>query len=97
MPTKDQLLREAAEKESLAAAFMRYARALPQAFEGLPAGPGDCAPFWTGPAAERFLTQALRSRREVAELAEACLATAENLRRRAGRLREEAARVPDPA
>jgi uncharacterized protein YukE len=94
MPTRDQLLRAAAEKESLAAMFTRYARALPEALEGIPAGQGDHAAFWTGPAAERYLAQALRVRRELAELADACLETAENLRRRARRLRQDAAEVP---
>ncbi|MEV0614164.1 hypothetical protein AB0I81_12640 [Nonomuraea sp. NPDC050404] len=97
MPTRDQLLREAGEKESLAATFTRYARSLPEAFEGIPAAQGDHAAFWTGPAAERYLTQALRLRRELAELADSCLATAENLRRRARRLRQDAAEVPELA
>ncbi|MCF6472364.1 hypothetical protein FAF44_28805 [Nonomuraea sp. MG754425] len=96
MPTRDQLLRAAADKESLAAAFQRYARALPEAFEGIPSGPVECEPYWRGPAAQRYLTQVLRLRRELDDLEDACLATAENLRRRARRLREDAARAPGP-
>ncbi|WP_326628032.1 hypothetical protein OIE67_33555 [Nonomuraea fuscirosea] len=91
MLTKHQLLRDAAEKESLAAAFTRYARGLAEAFDGIPVEPGDCEPYWTGPAAQRFLTRARSLRRELGELEDSCLATAENLRDRAGRLREEAA------
>ncbi|MEV4172809.1 MULTISPECIES: hypothetical protein [unclassified Nonomuraea] len=91
MHNRHQLLREAAEKESLAAAFTRYARGLSDAFEGIPTRPGDCASYWTGPAAQRFLTQVLRLRREMDDLEDSCLSTAENLRRRARRLREEAA------
>ncbi|GAA2205403.1 hypothetical protein GCM10009850_008610 [Nonomuraea monospora] len=97
MPTKDQLLREAADKEALAVTFLRYARALPDTFEGIPSRPADCEPFWRGPAAQRFLTQILRLRRELDDLEDDCLATAESLRRRARRLREQAAQVPDPA
>ncbi|MGW0486493.1 hypothetical protein [Nonomuraea sp. NPDC003214] len=96
MPVKHQLLREAAEKEALASTFVRYARTLADTFDGIPAKPGDSEPFWKGQAAERYLTHAARLRRELAELENSCLATAENLRRRAKQLREDAARVPDP-
>ncbi|MEV4806324.1 hypothetical protein AB0K18_40550 [Nonomuraea sp. NPDC049421] len=97
MATKHQLLREAADKESLAAAFMRYARGLAGAFDGIPARPGDCESYWTGPAAQRYLTQVVRLRREVADLEDSCLATADNLRRRAASLRAAAAAiVTDP-
>jgi uncharacterized protein YukE len=97
MPIKHQLLREAAEKEALASTFMRHARTLANAFEGIPSKPGDSESFWKGPAAERYLANAVRLRREMNELESSCLATAENLRRRAKQLREEAAQVPDPA
>ncbi|MBB6554056.1 hypothetical protein [Nonomuraea rubra] len=97
MPTKDQLLREAADKEALAVTFLRYARALPEALEDLPSRPGDYEPFWRGPAAQRFITQVLRLRRELDDLEDDCLATAESLRRRARRLREQAAQVAGPA
>ncbi|MEV4225360.1 hypothetical protein [Nonomuraea sp. NPDC049725] len=96
MPVKHQLLREAAEKEALASTLVRYARTLADTFDGIPAKPGDSKPFWEGQAAERYLTHAARLRRELAELENSCLATAENLRRRAKQLREDAARVPDP-
>lgn len=76
MPTKDQLLREAADKEALAVTFLRYARALPEALEDLPSRPGDYEPFWRGPAAQRFITQVLRLRRELDDLEDDCLATA---------------------
>ncbi|MFC5823904.1 hypothetical protein [Nonomuraea insulae] len=91
MPTRPELLREAAEKETLAAAFMRYARGLSDVFAGIPSKPADVGPYWMGPAAQRYLTQALRLRHEMDELEDSCVATAENLRHRAGRLREEAA------
>ncbi|AQZ65416.1 unnamed protein product [[Actinomadura] parvosata subsp. kistnae] len=97
MPTRDQLLREAADKEALAVTFLRYARALPEALEGLPARPSDHETFWRGPAAQRFVTQVIRLRGELDDLEDACLATAESLRRRARRLREQAAQVAGPA
>ncbi|MEU4573625.1 hypothetical protein [Nonomuraea sp. NPDC023979] len=96
MPVKHQLLREAAEKETLASTFTRYAKTLAETFDGIPAKPGDSESFWKGPAAERYLTQTARLRRELAELENSCLATAENLRRRAKQLRDDAASVPDP-
>ncbi|GAA3674813.1 hypothetical protein GCM10022224_043880 [Nonomuraea antimicrobica] len=99
MHDRHRLLREAAEKESLAAAFTRYARGLPDAFDGIPTRPSDCEFFWRGLAAQRFLTQVLRLRREMDDLADSCLATAENLRRRARLLREQAVseQVPEQA
>ncbi|QFY12918.1 hypothetical protein GBF35_45870 [Nonomuraea phyllanthi] len=97
MPVKHQLLREAAEKEALASTFTTYARTLADAFDGIPSRPGDSEPFWKGPAAERYLATAVRLRRDMNELESSCLATAENLRRRAEQLRKEAAQVPDPA
>ncbi|TMR91027.1 hypothetical protein [Nonomuraea basaltis] len=96
MPVRHQLLREAAEKEALATTFTRYARNLADTFEGVPSKPSDSESFWKGPAAERYLAHAVRLRRELGELESSCLATAENLRRRAKQLRMEAAQVPDP-
>ncbi|MFB4283156.1 hypothetical protein ACBJ59_48195 [Nonomuraea sp. MTCD27] len=97
MPTRDQLLREAAEKESLASTFAGCARSLAETFDGIPARPSDSDPFWKGAAADRYLADAVRLRREMADLESSCLATAEALRRRAEQLRKEAAQVPDPA
>lgn len=96
MPVKHQLLREAAEKEALASTFTRYARFLAHTFDGIPMAPGASESFWKGPAAELYLAHATRLRREMADLENSCLATAENLRHRAKQLREEAAQVPDP-
>lgn len=97
MPLRHELLREAAEKEALASTFATYARTLTGACDGIPSRPGETGSFWKGPAADRFLADAIRLRRELRELESSCLATAENLRRRAERLREAAAQVPDPA
>lgn len=94
MPVKDQLLREASEKEALAATFTRYAKSLAETFEDVPPKPGDTEPFWKGPAAERYLTDAARLRREMTELEDSCLATADSLRRSAERLRRAAAELP---
>ncbi|PZG00036.1 hypothetical protein, partial [Nonomuraea aridisoli] len=80
MREKHELLREAADKESLAAALTRYAKALSDAFEGLPSRPEEYTPFWTGPSADRHLARSLRIRREIADLSESCLTTAETLR-----------------
>lgn len=96
MPIRHQLLREAAEKEALASTFMRYAKTLADTFEGIPSKAIESETFWKGPAAERYLSNAVRLRREMSELESSCLATAENLRRRARQLRAEAAQVPDP-
>ncbi|MBF8190999.1 hypothetical protein ITP53_35890 [Nonomuraea sp. K274] len=96
MPVRHRLLREAASKEALAATFTRYARGLADAFTGIPLRPADSDPYWTGPSAERYLAQAASLRRELGDLEDACLATAENLLRRARRLREEAAQTPGP-
>ncbi|WP_101789164.1 hypothetical protein [Nonomuraea indica] len=96
MPVRHQLLREAAEKEALASTFIRYARTLADTFNGIPSKPSDSEPLWKGPASERYLANAVRLRREMSELENSCLSTAENLRRRARQLREEAAQVPDP-
>jgi len=96
MPVRHQLLREAAEKEALATTFARYARTLPDAFASIPSKPSQSVPFWKGPAAERYLAHAVRLEREMRELESSCLATADNLRRRAQQLRTEAAHVPDP-
>ncbi|WP_113705651.1 hypothetical protein [Nonomuraea lactucae] len=96
MPIRHQLLREAAEKEALASTFTRYAKTLADAFNGIPEKPSDSEPFWKGPASEQYLTHAVRLRREMSDLENSCLTTAENLRRRARQLREEAAQVPDP-
>ncbi|MEW9548196.1 hypothetical protein [Nonomuraea sp. NPDC050783] len=95
MSTRHQLLRQAAEKEALAGAFTRYAKRLTGAFDGVPTRWQECEAFWTGPAAERFAVRAARLRRELAELEDSCLATAENLRRRARRLRADAAAASD--
>jgi len=97
MPTRDQLLREAAEKESLASTFVGCARRIVGTFDGIPSRPNDSDPFWRGAAADRYLADAIRLRREMADLESSCLATAEALRRRADQLRKEAAQVPNPA
>ncbi|MGA4993841.1 WXG100 family type VII secretion target [Nonomuraea bangladeshensis] len=98
MPARDQLLREADEKESLASAFTGYARRLSETFAGIPSQQSDSASFWKGAAADRYLADAVRLRREMADLEASCLATAEALRRRADHLRKEAAQMlADPA
>ncbi|MET8986958.1 hypothetical protein ABZW49_16040 [Nonomuraea wenchangensis] len=96
MPVKHQLLREAAEKEALAVTFIKYAKTLADVFDGIPLEPRASEPFWKGPAAERYLMNAAQLKRQMGNLESNCMATADNLRRRARQLREEAARVPDP-
>ncbi|TMR24394.1 hypothetical protein ETD86_04480 [Nonomuraea turkmeniaca] len=91
MTTKQQLLRDAAAKEALASAFTRYAKGLVDAFDGIPARHGEFEGFWRGPSVERYLSHAVRLRREMGELEDSCLATADNLRRRARQLRQDAA------
>ncbi|MEV0584020.1 hypothetical protein [Nonomuraea sp. NPDC050310] len=68
MPTREQLIREAVEKEMLTATFTRYGRDLAATFDGIPSRPGDSETFWKGPAAERYVADAVRLRREMNEL-----------------------------
>ncbi|SDK44686.1 hypothetical protein [Nonomuraea jiangxiensis] len=96
MPIKHQLLREAAEKEALADTFTRYAKTLAVVFDGIPAQQRGGESYWKGPAAERYQAHAVQLRSQIGNLETGCLATAENLRRRARQLREEAAQAPDP-
>ncbi len=93
--TQRQLLQQAEEKEALAVSFDTYSERLDTVFAGIPASPGASKGFWTGPAADRYTSQAHQLGRGVDELKEACTATARNLRRRAEQLRKEAAQVPD--
>jgi uncharacterized protein YukE len=97
MATREQLLRDAAEKESLASTFAGFAERLMDTFDGVPLRPSDSDPFWKGASAERYLADAIRLRREMSELESSCQATAVALRRRADQLRKDAAQVPDPA
>jgi uncharacterized protein YukE len=97
MPTREQLLREAAEKESLAATFAGAARSIAATFDGIPSRASESEPIWKGAAADRYLTDASRLRREMVDLEESCLATAEALRRRAEQFRKTAALLPDLA
>ncbi|UBU12529.1 WXG100 family type VII secretion target [Nonomuraea gerenzanensis] len=96
MPVKHQLLREAGEKDALATTFTRYAKHLADTFAGIPSSQAEAEGSWKGPAAERYLAQGVQLRREMSELENSCLATAENLRHRAEELRKEAAQAPDP-
>lgn len=93
--TRRQLLHQAVEKEVLAVAFDNYAALLETVFKGVPTEPRESGSFWKGPAAERYLVQARTMANGIAELREDCTAAAARLRRRAARLREEAAQAPD--
>ncbi|MGP4097164.1 WXG100 family type VII secretion target [Nonomuraea sp. KM90] len=96
MPIKHQLLREAEEKEALATTFTRYAKMLANVFDGIPSQQNGSESYWQGPAAERYRGHAVQLRSHMGDLENGCLATADNLRRRAKQLREEAAQSPDP-
>ncbi|MFI6391459.1 hypothetical protein ACIBHY_47195 [Nonomuraea sp. NPDC050547] len=93
IPSQGQLLLQAADKELLAATFMRYAEELDQVFSGMLAQPQTVDTFWKGPAAGRFTTQAAQLAREIRLLREACVSTAERLRRQAQLTRTEAAQL----
>ncbi|MFI6295905.1 WXG100 family type VII secretion target [Nonomuraea sp. NPDC050790] len=93
IPNQGELFRQAADKESLAADFMRYAEELDQVFSGLLAQPQAVDAFWKGPAAGRFTAQAVQLAREIRLLRENCVSTAERLRRQAELTRTEAAQL----
>lgn len=97
MPTREHLLREAAEKELLASTFAGFARSIAATFDGIPSRPGESEAIWRGAVADRYLTDAVRLKREIADLEGSCLATAEALRRRAEQFRKTAALLPDLA
>ncbi|MEV4548667.1 hypothetical protein [Nonomuraea wenchangensis] len=92
-PDPTQLLRQAADKETLATTLTRYAEALEEVFVGTLANPQTVEAFWKGPAAGRFNTQAAQLRREVELLRESCTSTADRLRKQAELLRKEATQL----
>jgi hypothetical protein len=94
IPSQGQLLQQAAEKEQLAADLTRYAAQLAEVFAGALARPQGAAAYWKGPAAGRFITQAVQLAREVALLQEDCASTADRLRKQAQATRAEATQMP---
>ncbi|MGR6914275.1 hypothetical protein ACU635_08480 [[Actinomadura] parvosata] len=94
VPSQSQLLQQAAEKERLAADLSRYAAQLAEVFAGTLARPQAADAYWKGPAAGRFITQAVQLAREVALLRDDCTSTAERLRKQAQAARAEAAQMP---
>jgi uncharacterized protein YukE len=94
VPSQGQLFREAADKELLATTLTRYADELEDVFSGTLAKPQETHMFWKGPAADRFVTQAVQLSREIGLLAEDCRSTAHRLRNQAQVLRNEAAQLP---
>ncbi|WP_222871814.1 hypothetical protein, partial [Nonomuraea sp. PA05] len=64
MAAREQLLREATEKEMLASAFVGYAKRLAKTFDGVPSRPADSDPFWKGASADRYLADAVHLKRE---------------------------------
>ncbi|MEQ4724916.1 hypothetical protein [Nonomuraea sp. B19D2] len=94
IPSQGQLLRQAADKEQLAATFMRYAEELDEVFSATLAQPQTVDAFWKGPAAGRFITETMRLAREIRLLRESCTSTADRLRKQAELTRAEAAQMP---
>jgi hypothetical protein len=88
---RQELLRMAHEKESLAATFEAHAQRLGITFSDIPTGQGQTNSYWKGPAADRYTQHARQLRRELDELTESCLATARNLRRNAMLMKQQAA------
>jgi uncharacterized protein YukE len=91
-PSRASLLNRAEAKERLAGRFDGWATQL----ESLLARVSTTAKgteVWTGPAAERFSGAAKDRKAETDALAENCRTTAANLRRSAGKLREDAKRA----
>jgi uncharacterized protein YukE len=95
MPSKQELLQQAAKKEALAATFDRYIQDLGLVFDRIPTTPARNHATWRGPAADRFTQTAANLNREMDELGESCQATARNLRRQAAQLRTQAAERPE--
>ncbi|MFI7453971.1 hypothetical protein ACIBQX_41230 [Nonomuraea sp. NPDC049714] len=93
MSVQQDLLREAAQKESLARDFDGYVKELADVFNGIPTTPERSAAVWKGQAADRYTAQGRQLHLEIVNLGESCAATARNLRRRAQQLREEAAQA----
>lgn len=94
IPSQAQLLRQAADKDLLAATFMRYAEELDGVFSAMLAQPQTVNAFWKGPAAGRFITETTRLASEIRMLRESCTSTADRLRRQAQLTRAEAAQMP---
>ncbi|MCF6471451.1 hypothetical protein FAF44_24095 [Nonomuraea sp. MG754425] len=94
IPSQGQLLRQAADKEMLAATLMRYAEELDKVFSTTLAQPQSVEAFWKGPAAGRFITETMRLSREIRSLRESCASTADRLRKQAELTRTEAAQMP---
>ncbi|MFB4285048.1 hypothetical protein ACBJ59_57965 [Nonomuraea sp. MTCD27] len=94
IPSQSQLLRQAADKELLAASLIRYAEALNGVFAGMLTRPESVDTFWKGPAAGRFATHALQLQREISQLKDSCTTTADRLRKQAQLARAEAAQMP---
>ncbi|MFG1711239.1 hypothetical protein ACFLIM_49620 [Nonomuraea sp. M3C6] len=92
-PDPGQILRQAADKELLAATLTRFAKDLEEVFVGTLANPQSVDTFWKGPAASRFNTQAAQLGREIELLREGCVSTADRLRKQADLLRKEAAQM----
>jgi uncharacterized protein YukE len=95
LPTKQDLLREATLKETLASRMDRHAERLAAVFTGIPTNPTASSTYWKGPAAERYTAQAHRLMREINDLEQVCTTAARNLRRKAEQLRAAAAQSPD--
>ncbi|MGP3962734.1 hypothetical protein ACTWPT_42755 [Nonomuraea sp. 3N208] len=94
IPSQGQLLQQAAEKEQLAADLTRYAAQLAEVFTGALARPQGADAYWKGPAAGRFITQAVQLAREVDLLRDDCASTADRLRKQAQAARAEATQMP---
>ncbi|MFF0870119.1 WXG100 family type VII secretion target [Nonomuraea sp. NPDC003560] len=92
-PDPGQILRQAAEKELLAATFTKHAKALEEVFVGSLGSPQAVGAFWRGAAADRFNSQAAQLRREIELLREHCMSTAEHLRKQAELMRKEGAQL----
>ncbi|MFG1699750.1 hypothetical protein [Nonomuraea sp. NPDC049309] len=60
MSAKEQLIREGAEKEALAATFTRYAKILAEVLDGIPSAVEGGETRWKGSAVERYLINAGR-------------------------------------
>ncbi|MFD9946782.1 hypothetical protein ACFWYW_17465 [Nonomuraea sp. NPDC059023] len=93
IPSQSELLRQAAEKELLATAFIQYAEDLDKVFSGALARPREVETFWKGPSSDRFTSRAAQLHREIDLLRESCASTADRLRKQAQLARTEAAQL----
>jgi uncharacterized protein YukE len=96
MVSRDELRRQAGDKDLLAERFDGYAKDLATLFDRIKTGSVGGGPVWTGPAAQRFDHDAGQHRSDIERLVQQCHLAARNLRRAAQQLRQQAEQSAAP-